>query len=185
MKRISNIIIILIVSLPVFANDVSTSNYSGTHDSNKLVGFEISSPHAYDMVINTNLTFSVWKYGDITAGYIYQKIEDKNDGTETEHGFELGYRQYFWEGLFLSLDVIPTKYNFDYSSNNTSYTGKQIILQSSLGYRFDINILDQNFYFLPIVHIRKDIYKENEWPEYKNEGLFYLTFMFGYRFYSF
>lgn len=78
-------------------------------------------------------------------------------GTIFEVGGEIGYRQYYWRGLNAEVSALLLRSQVDSSVDGRRYTGFNLFLTGTVGWRVDFWLGRTTFYVLPQVGIGGDV----------------------------
>lgn len=78
-------------------------------------------------------------------------------GTIFEFGGEVGYRQYFWRGLNVEATALLLRSQVDSSVDGRRYTGFNVFLTGTVGWRVDFWLRRTSFYVLPQVGVGGDV----------------------------
>jgi len=164
-------------------------NYAYAHEdtiavsrSNKLwaVGTSITYPLGAQIYM-VQISYSVFETGDILFGVAFQNW--KNDqGQSHAYTLLLGYRHYLWEGLHAEIELWPAYNPFKSSIDGRTYSGVELWTSLRIGYTFDLNLANRNFYILAQPGLGFGVARQNPWPDFvRGEVIFEPQLIVGMR----
>lgn len=157
----------------------------GTHDSRHRFGIEATPFSALIKIWAIRGTYSLWSHGDLLLGYAYQNETSGDKAVMHGQTLMIGYRQFFWRGLNLEIELMPAYNPATSLIDGKTYVGWDMWIEGRIGYRFDI--IDRpgfSFFVMPQFACGVGIFRTNPWPglsENAHEPFPFPMIMFGLR----
>lgn len=161
----ASILCILIFNSSAYAQDEQL----GTNESNKLWGLGTSITYPMARIYMIQASYSSWQYGDVLCGVAYQNWEN-DQGRSHAYTLLLGYRQFVWRGLHAEVELLPAYNPFHSLVDGKTYTGLELWMSLRIGYRFDFELVDKDFFILVQPGMGFGVARQNRWPDMENNN---------------
>jgi len=174
-------IILTVIGLSVaHANSEGESVLIDESGSNWVVGTSITYPLGAQIYM-IQASYLAGERVELLFGLAFQNW--KNDqGQSHAYTILLGYRHYLWSGLHAEIELWPAYNPFKSSIDGKTYTGVELWTSLRLGYTFDLNIANRNFFILAQPSLGFGIARQNPWPDFvRGEVIFEPQLIVGMR----
>lgn len=187
MKR--TLFLFVIVSKLIFASNVDTSSFNLQSQPILKHSLEISPMMSIDgHIYCVQYSYALNRNDFLISGLAFQNQDVDNSGKTYAYSVLLGYKRYFWKGLFSEIVFWPA-YNHFYEKNEKKYYNSfEVWAELRTGYEIAFNVFGVEMYVNPQLLLGKGIvqgYKPQSFKdEYKSNPYLFATpnFCFGVRF---
>lgn len=133
--------------------------------------FELSPVAPLAGIWPVRVTWTAWRFGEVTFGYAYQHERMGDIAIADGHTLLLGYRQYFWRGLNAELELWPAWDRPLSLVDGKTYPGFNLFGEVRLGYRWDFFTAEGlDLYVLPQACFGYALWAQNPAPGFADKN---------------